>query len=179
MTEKIMIAGSGGQGVLTLGLFLARIAAMEKKNATWLPAYGAEKRGGFSHCSVIISDGEIFSPMVENPDTLIVFDQRAYDTYKTRAKADTVVIENSTLVTDDNSSPGKKIKVPALEMANKLDLAKVMNVIVAGAYVAGKKVLGSDNAMQTIKASLGKKEAAVMEKNIQAFKAGMEFAEKN
>ncbi|OPZ64262.1 MAG: 2-oxoglutarate ferredoxin oxidoreductase subunit gamma [Candidatus Aerophobetes bacterium ADurb.Bin490] len=178
MTEKIMIAGSGGQGVLTLGLFLARVAAMEKKNATWLPAYGAEKRGGFSHCSVIISDEEIFSPMVENPDTLIVFDQRAYDSYKSRAKENTLVIENSTLVKDDAASPGKKIKLPALEMANKLDLAKVMNVVVAGAYVAAKKVINAENALETIKASLGKKESGVAKKNIDAFKAGMEYAGK-
>lgn len=68
MIEKIIIAGSGGQGVLTLGMYLAQIASFEGKNAAWLPAYGAEKRGGPSFCSLIISDREIFSPVVETPE---------------------------------------------------------------------------------------------------------------
>jgi len=127
---------------------------------------------------VIISDEEIFSPMVENPDTLIVFDQRAYDSYKSRVKENTLVIQNSTLVKDDEALPGKKVKLPALEMANRLDLAKVMNVIMAGAYVAAKKVINAENAVEELKSSLGRKESGVIKKNIDAFKAGMEYAGK-
>ena len=85
MIEQIIIAGSGGQGVLTLGIYLARAAAFEGKNVAWLPAYGAEKRGGPSFCSLIISDTEIFSPVVETPDTLIAFDQRAIENYMGKA----------------------------------------------------------------------------------------------
>ncbi|MCX7698024.1 MAG: 2-oxoacid:acceptor oxidoreductase family protein, partial [Candidatus Goldbacteria bacterium] len=90
MEERIIIAGSGGQGVLTLGLFLCNVAIADYKNVTWLPSYGAEKRGGFSFCNVIISDDEIFSPVVDKPTTLIIFDQRAYDTYKNKIEENTL-----------------------------------------------------------------------------------------
>ncbi|MFW6211249.1 MAG: 2-oxoacid:acceptor oxidoreductase family protein, partial [bacterium] len=84
MYYDILIAGTGGQGILTTGVFLSKIAILEKKQVTWLPSYGAEKRGGFSFCDVVVSDEEIFSPMVEAPGSFMVFDQRAYDNYKNK-----------------------------------------------------------------------------------------------
>jgi len=85
---------------------------------------------------------------------------------------------NHTLVKDAAASPGKKIKLPALEMANRLDLAKVMNVIMAGAYVAAKQVINAEKAGEELKSSPGRKESGVIKKNIDAFKAGMEYAGK-
>jgi 2-oxoglutarate ferredoxin oxidoreductase subunit gamma len=178
MTEKIIIAGSGGQGVLTIGKFLANTAMLEKKKVTWLPAYGAEKRGGLSYCSLVVSDTEIFSPLFDRADTLIVFDQRAYDMYKSKAGRDSLVIENSTLVKDDGISAGKKVMIPALSMAKELDYVRAMNVIMAGAYIASRNTLSRDSAFAMIKESLGKKESDA-EKNNRAFEEGLKYAEKN
>ena len=71
MVEKVIIAGFGGQGILFLGRLLAQAAMHEGKNVTFFPSYGPEVRGGRANCAVIISSGEIFSPMVTQPDTLL------------------------------------------------------------------------------------------------------------
>jgi 2-oxoglutarate ferredoxin oxidoreductase subunit gamma len=178
MIEKIIIAGSGGQGVLTLGMYLAQIASFEGKNAAWLPAYGAEKRGGPSFCSLIISDREIFSPVVETPDTLIVFDQRALDNYAGKAGPGTLVIENSSLILEDRVKGANKLLIPAGEIAGKLDEIRVANIVLAGAYAAAKKIFNTENAAGVMKEMLGKKAVKMMEKNLAAFREGFAFASK-
>jgi 2-oxoglutarate ferredoxin oxidoreductase subunit gamma len=174
MTEQILIAGSGGQGVLTLGIMLARIAVFEKKNAAWLPSYGAEKRGGFSFCSLVISDEEIYSPVVETPDTLIIFDQRALETYGPRASEKTMIIENSSLVLTQTAALGTRLNVPAGDIAKKLESGKVMNVAMAGAYLAAKKIFSYESAGIVMREMLGKKAGGLMQKNIEALKLGFE-----
>ncbi len=66
--KHIIIAGFGGQGVLFLGTTLAEAAIIEGKNTTWMPSYGAEMRGGSANCFVVISDGEIPSPLFDEAD---------------------------------------------------------------------------------------------------------------
>ena len=178
MKEQIIIAGSGGQGVLTLGIFLARLAVYENKNAAWLPSYGAEKRGGFSFCSLIISDEEIFSPVVETADTLIVFDQRALDSYSTRTSKDTLVIENSSLILKNNIHSGKKVIIPASDMAKGLDSTKVANIVIAGVYMGTKKIFKIESAHAVIQDMLGAKAGKLIEKNLAALKLGYDFAGK-
>jgi 2-oxoglutarate ferredoxin oxidoreductase subunit gamma len=179
MIEQIIIAGSGGQGVLTLGIYLARAAAFEGKNVAWLPAYGAEKRGGPSFCSLIISDTEIFSPVVETPDTLIAFDQRALENYMGKAGSKTFIIENSSLVLEDKVKSSSKLLIPASEMAKNLDAIKVANLVIAGAYTALKKILKAENAAAVMNEMLGAKAGKLMEKNLAAFKEGFDFASRH
>ena len=174
MTEQIIIAGSGGQGVLTLGIFLARIAVYEGKNAAWLPSYGAEKRGGFSFCSLVVSDEEIFSPVVETPDTLIVFDQRALESYASRATEKTMIIENTSLIPNDTASKGKKVYIAAGAIAKELASSKVTNIVIAGTYLAAKKIFTFANAETVMKEMLGSKAGSLMQKNIDALKRGFE-----
>lgn len=178
MKEQIIIAGSGGQGVLTLGIFIARVAVYENKNAAWLPSYGAEKRGGFSFCSLIISDEEIFSPVIEIADTLIAFDQRALESYAPRTSKNTLVIENSSLILDDNIKVDKKVLIPVTDMAAKMDASKVANIILAGVYMGTRKFFSPDSAQAVIQDMLGSKFAKLVEKNVMAFKQGYEFAGK-
>lgn len=174
MTEQIIIAGSGGQGVLTLGIFLARIAVFEGKNAAWLPSYGAEKRGGFSFCSLVISDEEIFSPVVETPDTLIVFDQRALESYAARASENTLIIENKSLIPVEIPAKGKRVRIDAGAIAKELASSKVTNIVIAGAYLAAKKIFTFANAEAVMKEMLGSKAGSLMQKNIDALKRGFE-----
>ena len=72
MTDKMIIAGFGGQGVLLMGQLLAKAGLLEGKNTCWLPSYGPEMRGGTANCSVTISDEEIFSPIVSTATSVIV-----------------------------------------------------------------------------------------------------------
>lgn len=175
MTEKIIIAGSGGQGVLTLGVFLARIGFNEGKNVTWLPSYGAEKRGGFSFCYTVISDEEIFSPVVETPDTLLLFDQRAYDTYKNKISKQTCVIVNSYLVKNIDESNKNIFKVNATEIAREINFIQAMNIVMFGAYFELKKIFKKETVYNVMKEMLKGKKEEVFIKNKTAFEKGMEF----
>lgn len=174
MEEKIIIAGSGGQGVLTLGLFLCNVALLDGKNVTWLPSYGAEKRGGFSFCNVVISDDEIFSPVVDKPTTLLVFDQRAYDTYKDKIDENTIYIENSSLVKSDKIK-GRKISIPASDIAKDLNFIKGVNILIAGVYSAVVNIFEKEKYLRVMEEMLKNKKKEIFEKNLQLFNYGIKF----
>ncbi len=175
MTEKVIIAGSGGQGVLTLGIFIAKIGFSEGKNVTWLPTYGAEKRGGFSFCYTVVSDEEIFSPVVESPDTLILFDQRAYDVYKEKINQQTYVVVNSNLVKNINKNNKNFFEIDATKIAKEINFIQAMNVVMFGAYFQLKKIFKIETVYNVMKQMLkGKKEDTFL-KNKIAFEKGMEF----
>ena len=176
MLEQLIIAGSGGQGVLTLGMYLAKVVAAEGKNAAWLPAYGAEKRGGPSFCSLIISDSGIFSPVVETADTLIAFDQRALESYIGKTNDKTLVIENSSLILNDAAKNPVKLLIPASGIAKKLESLKVMNIVIAGAYFAAKGIFKRETAETVMKEMLGSKAGKMLDKNLAAFKEGCDAA---
>ena len=82
MTSNILLAGFGGQGILFAGKFLAYQGLLEEKQISWLPSYGPEMRGGTANCSVIISDDPVGSPIVSNPDILIVMNLPSLDKYE-------------------------------------------------------------------------------------------------
>ncbi|HDT15172.1 MAG TPA: hypothetical protein ENN55_03090 [Firmicutes bacterium] len=176
MNYDILTAGTGGQGVLTTGVFLAKIAILEKKQVTWLPSYGAEKRGGFSFCDVVISDEEIFSPMVETPDSIMVFDQRAYDNYKSKISEKTVVISNSSLTKIDSVCPGKVLEIPASDMAARLKFPRALNIIMTGAFMHASGVLEEKSAYSIIEEMMKGKDEEFLEKNILAYRAGIKAA---
>ncbi len=174
MEDKIIIAGSGGQGVLTLGIFLSRTAIEQGLHTTWLPSYGAEKRGGFSFCQIVISDGEIFSPVVERPDTLICFDNRALETFGQKATDKTISIINSSIINKTPFIKGNIMMIPAADIAKKINFVKAMNIVAAGAYFNVKKILNVDAALKVMNEMLGGK-CDAFEINKKAFFEGMAY----
>ena len=175
MTERIIVAGSGGQGVLTLGLFIARVGILERKNVTFLPSYGAEKRGGFSFCSIVVSDQEIYSPIIDTPDTLILFDQRALESYRSKISEQTLVILNSSLIGEQPINSNHKIRVPATTIANKNAFLKAMNIVIAGSYLAVKSMFKLETAINVLSTMLVNKSKEIQEKNLKAFKQGLAY----
>ena len=98
--EKIIIAGFGGQGVLSLGQFIAYAALYENKAVTWLPSYGPEMRGGTANCSVVVDDTEVASPIIAVPDTLIAMNKPSLDKFKNKVRPGGLIIVNSSLISD-------------------------------------------------------------------------------
>ena len=179
MKERIIIAGSGGQGVQTLGFLFAKIGMSDKKRVTWLPTYGAEKRGGFSFCHVVISDEEIFSPLIANPDTLLLFDQRALSAYEKDVLEHTLVIENSSLIKKDTITVENKISIPATDIANSIFFTQAANTVMAGAYFALKTMFQIDKALNVMKQILIKKSNQIFDKNEKALYQGFNFVKDN
>ena len=96
--EKIIVAGSGGQGVLLLGEVIAKTAFFQEKNTTWIPSYGPESRSGTSNCHVIVSDKQIGSPIINDPDVVIVFNLLSMDKFEPMLKENGLLLYNSFLI---------------------------------------------------------------------------------
>ena len=92
MTEEIIIAGFGGQGVLSMGKILAYAGLMEGKEVTWMPAYGPEQRGGTANVTVIVSDDPVSSPILSSYDTAIVLNQPSLEKFEPKVKPGGTII---------------------------------------------------------------------------------------
>jgi 2-oxoglutarate ferredoxin oxidoreductase subunit gamma len=149
MIERVIIAGSGGQGIMLCGKVLAQAAMIEGKFVTWLPAYGAEVRGGTAHCMVVISDEEIGSPYINKADTLIIMNQPSLFRFKNRLEDKGLLIINSSLV--EAGVETKAIRYPFTEIAVELGNLKVANMIALGSYLAEKKTVSAKNILKVMK----------------------------
>lgn len=136
MENRIIIAGSGGQGILFLGKLIAYSGMIENKEVTWFPSYGAEIRGGTANCTIIISDEMIGSPVIRNPDTLIVMNGASYNRFSERVLSGGILIYDSSLITiKEHRSDIKVIGVPAAKISASLTNIKSANMVMIGAFI--------------------------------------------
>jgi len=169
MTEKVIIAGSGGQGVMLLGKVLAESAMRGGKSVTWFPSYGAEVRGGTAHCMVVVSDSQISSPRIEKADTLIALNAPSLDKFKSRLKDKGLLIINSSLA----ASPSKAaVSHPFSGIAIKLGNLKVMNMVALGCYLAQKKIVPVKTVLKAIEEMAPPDKRALIEINYKALNEG-------
>ena len=172
MTERIIIAGAGGQGVMLLGKILADAAMRENKCVTFLPSYGAEVRGGTSHCMLVISDKEIGSPYVEKADSLIVMNAPSLERFKVRLKAQGLLILNSSLVAKYAGKKAHVLQFPFSEMAIQLGNIKVANVIALGRYLASKKIIRLNTIIKVMEDMAPQRKKGLIEVNKRALEEG-------
>jgi 2-oxoglutarate ferredoxin oxidoreductase subunit gamma len=178
MRHDLFIAGFGGQGVLLAGNLISVGALIEAKNVSFFPAYGVEKRGGAAMCTVVISDGEVGSPVVGNPSVSIILNQASLDLYGARVRPDGILIVNSSLV-DTASFPagGRKIvSIPMNRIALDLGDARMVNMVAAGAYSACTGAVGLDSLAGALCEVLPERNHRFIPANIEALSAGAESA---
>src|SRR5574344_2841738 len=136
MTEEIIIAGFGGQGVLSMGKILAYSGAMQDKEVSWMPSYGPEMRGGTANVSVIISDERISSPIINQFDTAIILNQQSMDKFENQVKPGGLLIYDPNGITRHPERKDITIcKIAAVDEAAKIGNAKAYNMIILGAYL--------------------------------------------
>lgn len=178
MTEKIIIAGFGGQGVLSLGQFLAYAAMYEGKEATWLPSYGPEMRGGTANCSLVISDKAVASPVIETPDCLIALNKPSLDKFIDKVRKNGTVIINSSIIKEKlKRKDVNALYLDAGEIAERAGSAKTANVVLLGAYVAASGIFPKESVKGTI-AKIFKKKPDVVPMNLEAFELGFAAVKK-
>lgn len=169
MLFKTIFAGFGGQGVLSMGLNLAQAGMLEDKHVTYLPAYGAEVRGGTANCTVAISDEEIASPVASSPDFLVAMNQPSLVRFQNQVKSGGVYFINATLVDIDVSRGDVDVvKIPANQAAEELGNIKCANMIMLGALVKKSGLVsleslvkGLENAFKTKKKLIAINEKAL------------------
>jgi 2-oxoglutarate ferredoxin oxidoreductase subunit gamma len=176
MRYDVFISGFGGQGVLLAGNILCYAAINEGKNACFFPAYGVEKRGGAAMCTVVVSDGEVGSPVIGNPSVSIILNQASLDKYGSKVKAGGILIVNSSLV-DSTGFTRDDIEIIALpmnEIAVNLGDSRMVNMVAVGAYVARTGAVSIQSLGEALKDALPERNHRFIPANLQAIEAGAE-----
>jgi 2-oxoglutarate ferredoxin oxidoreductase subunit gamma len=176
MYSQVLIAGFGGQGVLTCGQVLALAATLEGRHVTWMPSYGPEQRGGTASCVVTISDRRIGSPLVENLSTALVFNNPSLVKFEPQLSEGGLLILNSSMVKTDPVRGDLIVhRVPADEIAGEAGMRRASNIVMLGAYLAAGSVVSLDAALEAILKYLGPTKQHLVEVNRNALAAGWNF----
>ena len=176
MERNLMIAGFGGQGVMTMGKLLAEAtAAVTDLNVTFFPSYGSAMRGGTANCFVVISDEPIGAPVSYNLEDLIVMNGPSLRTFLPNLKPGGTLFVNSTIVTDHIERDDiTVIKAPVTQMAIDIKNERALNVIMLGVYVGATDAVPADVIIQGINHKFEAK-PKLIEPNVEAFKMGLEI----
>ncbi|MDR7238893.1 2-oxoacid:acceptor oxidoreductase family protein [Neobacillus drentensis] len=173
MLEEIIIAGFGGQGVMSMGQLLAYAGMLEGKGVSWLPSYGPEQRGGTANCAVVISDEPVGSPLVTMPSTAIVLNNPSFDKFEPKVRPGGLLIINSSLVVRNSDRKDLKIiELTATDVANDLGNARVANMILLGAFLEQTKIVTEDSVIESLKKVLSEDKHHLLDINKQALKKG-------
>lgn len=174
METNLLVAGFGGQGVMTLGKFLAAATCdATDKNVTFFPSYGAEQRGGTANCYVVISDKTVGTPIADEMDELIVMNQPSLDRFLGKLKTGGTLYVNSSIVTGEISrSDITIVRAPVSDLAFQLGNAKVLNIIMLGVYIGFSQVLPSEVIWSAVEHKFASK-PKLLPLNRQAFEEGL------
>jgi len=176
MMDKIILAGFGGQGVMFLGKVLAYAGMGSDLELCWIPSYGPEMRGGTANCSVVLSDEEIHSPVIDLADGAIVLNKPAYDKFASRVKPGGVLVVNSSLADlDEVRDDITIIQIPATEMANEMGHNNIANMVCLGAILPSLKLVDMEKIEKAMHALVGKKRPELLDVNLTAIKKGLDF----
>lgn len=179
MKEEIIIAGFGGQGVLSMGKILAYAGLMHGKEVSWMPAYGPEQRGGTANVTVIISDDRISSPVLNQFDTAIILNQQSMDKFESKIKPGGVLIYDPHGITNKPGRTDIQIyTVSAMEAAAEMKNSKSFNMIVLGAFLKIKPIVDMDGVVKGLKKSLPERHHHLIPMNEAALQKGMEIVGK-
>lgn len=134
-TVRIIVGGSGGQGILTLGKVISYAAIQQNMQVSCLPSYGAEMRGGYVYCTIVISSSKkIFSPVSSETDIAVFMNDKSFKMLSSYLKKDADLILNTSLIKRSTSITDYKItEIPASEIAEKNGSIKTANMVAAGA----------------------------------------------
>ena len=173
MTNEIMIAGFGGQGVMAIGKTLAEAGMKENKDVCWLPSYGPEMRGGTANCSVVLTDDAIVSPIVLEPTELIAMNLPSLLKFEPTVKAGGTIFVNSSIISEKvTRTDVKAVYVPCLEIAQELGNMKVANMVMLGAYIQAMGNLSFETIKEMLVHMFTGPKAKLVDLNIEALARG-------
>jgi len=178
MYHDVFISGFGGQGILLAGQLLAE-AAMEKGlNVTFFPSYGVEMRGGTARCTVVISDEEIGSPIVDSPGCVIAMNQPSLLRFQNVVKEGGILIVNSSLAKmEDITRNGIQVHgVPMSELAIDLGNTRLTNMVALGAYAQVSGAIEPGELGQALQAVISVRNKDLIPLNEKAILEGAAYA---
>ena len=174
MTEEIIIAGFGGQGVLSMGKILAYSGIMQNQEVSWMPSYGPEMRGGTANVTVILSDERISSPYLKLFDTAIILNQQSMDKFENTVKPGGILIYDPNGISVHPIRTDIKIyQVEATKLASEMGNKKIFNMIILGGFLKEKPIVKLENVIEGLKKSLSERYHHLIPLNEEAINKGM------
>lgn len=172
-SQQIIFAGFGGQGILSMGKFLAYAGMDANLNVSWLPSYGPEMRGGTANCSVILTNEDIGSPIVLRADSIVVMNRPSLEKFENSVEPGGIIVMDSDLIDIvPNRNDVKIIAIPAQTIAEEIGSKKIANMILLGALVKETGIVSIEQLLNSLKEH-GKEK--FFESNRSAVERGIEF----
>ena len=179
MKAEIIIAGFGGQGVLSMGKILAYSGLMENKEVTWMPAYGPEQRGGTANVTVIVSEERISSPILSHYDVAIVLNQPSLDKFESKVKPGGILIyDGFGIIKPPTRKDINVYRIDAMDKAAELKNSKVFNMIVLGGLLKVCPIVSTDGLYKALYKTLPERHHGLIPLNMEAVEAGGQIIEK-
>ena len=173
MTQEIIFAGFGGQGILFAGKVVAYAGMNEGKNVSHLPSYGPEMRGGTANCSVIVSDEPVASPVITDPTSLVVMNGPSLDKFENSVVKGGKIFIDSTLISRDVERNDVEVfKIDATNLANKMGLPKLANIIMVCKLVKETGLFTYDEIKKAVTKMVPPSKPELLENNMKAFDTG-------
>jgi 2-oxoglutarate ferredoxin oxidoreductase subunit gamma len=179
MTEEIIIAGFGGQGVLSMGKILAYSGIMQDQEVSWMPSYGPEMRGGTANVTVIVSDERISSPVLNTFDTAIILNQQSMDKFESAVKpGGTLLYDPNGITTHPSRKDINIFQVEAARKSSEMGNTKIFNMVVLGGYLKVRPIVKIENVILGLKKSLPGRYHKLIPLNEEAINNGMDIVKK-
>ncbi len=179
MKQEIIIAGFGGQGVLSMGKILAYSGLMEGKEVSWFPSYGPEQRGGTANVTVIVSDDRISSPVLNEYDIAIILNQPSLDKFEKTVKPGGILIYDSYGIPNPPTRKDIQIyKIDAMKTSTETGNSKAFNMFVLGGMLKASPVVKLESVMLGLKKSLPERHHHLLPMNEKAIRTGMDIIQK-
>jgi 2-oxoglutarate ferredoxin oxidoreductase subunit gamma len=176
MTEKLIIAGFGGQGVILAGKILAYAGMLEGKDVSHIPSYGVEMRGGTANCNVTLSDHPVGSPFVPHPSTLVAMNRPSLDKFETSISSGGNLFINSSLIDRESKRDDVRVfYVPANNIAETAGSGRASNMAIVGAVVAVTEVVSLESIKRSLPEVVSKRNIKFNDINLKAIDMGYEF----
>lgn len=176
LTNSVLLAGFGGQGILFAGKFLVYTGMAEDKQVSWLPSYGPEMRGGTANCSVIISDSPIGSPIVTHPDILIVMNLPSLDKFENDcAKGAKVIIDESLIPRKLVREDLEGYYIPATRLAEENGMTGLANMIMIGKTIKETGICPYGAVAKAMGKSVPERKKDMFDMNMKAVEIGYNY----
>ena len=151
MAHELLLAGFGGQGVMSMGMIITYAGMIEGKRVSWIPSYGPEQRGGTANCSVVVSDRAIGSPVVTEPDTLVAMNLPSLDRFEQAVKPGGIIVVNTSLIKRKVARTDVRVvDIDATALADEMGNQRIANMIVLGAVIGLTRVVGMDAVKKSL-----------------------------
>ena len=179
MQYEIIIAGFGGQGVLSMGKILAYSGLMENKEVTWMPSYGPEQRGGTANVTVILNDERISSPILNEYDIAVILNQPSMDKFQSKVKKGGILIYDGYGIHKPVTRTDINVyRIDAMDTATELNMQKTFNMIVLGGLLKVVPMVKLESVLLGLKKTLPERHHTLIPANAAAIKKGMELIQK-